>query len=72
MPFTADLNPKKSGSDVGDLLKMSEAVKRKKLIDDAMANQTGKAPIIVMPVNAKSSVDDEGVPFKFGNNYQQD
>ena len=68
MPFTADLNPKKSGMDLGDMLKMDEAITKRKLYQDALADKSGKT--IIVPLNLKSSADDEGVPFKFGNNYQ--
>lgn len=68
MAFTADLNPKKSSMDLSDLLKMNETMTRRKFYQDAMADKLGKTGII--PVNLKSSADDEGVPFKFGNNYQ--
>jgi hypothetical protein len=68
MAFTADLNPKKSGMDLGDLLKMDETMIRRKLYQDAMTDKSVKK----VPVNLKSSVDDDGVPFKFGNNYQSE
>jgi len=71
MPFTADLNPKKSGMDLGDLLKMDEAITKRRLYQEAMADKSGKTRVIV-PVNLKSSADDTGVPFKFGNNYQSE
>jgi uncharacterized protein YihD (DUF1040 family) len=71
MPFTADLNPKGSKSmDLGDLLKMNETMARKKLYENALADKSGKT--VIIPVNLKSSADDEGVPFKFGNNYQSE
>jgi hypothetical protein len=71
MPFNADLNPKTKGMDLGDLLKMDDAMTRRKLYRDAMADKSGKTTVIV-PVNLKSSADDKGVPFKFGNNYQSE
>jgi len=70
MAFTADLNPKKSSMDLGDLLKMNESMTRRKLYQDAMADKSGKT--VIVPVNLKSSADDKGVPFKFGNNYQSE
>lgn len=65
--FTANLNPKKSAMDLGDLLKMDEAMTKRSLYDKAIKS---KAPNVIVPVNLKSSSDDIGVPFKFGNNYQ--
>jgi hypothetical protein len=70
MAFTADLNPKKSGMDLGDLLKMDETMIRRKLYQDAMTDKSVKK--VIVPVNLKSSADDDGVPFKFGNNYQSE
>ena len=69
MPFTADLNPKTKGMDLGDLLKMDEAMAKRRLYQDALNAKPGKTTIVV-PV--KSSADDEGVPLKFGNSYQKD
>jgi len=66
MPFTADLNPKKSGMDLGDLLKMDEAMTKRRLYQDALNAKPGKT-IVVEP--AKPSADDS-VQFKYGNNYQ--
>lgn len=65
MPFTADLNPKTKGMELGDMLKMDYEMARKKYYDDAMVNRKPAAPI-------KSSASDPGVPFKFGNNYQSE
>ena len=73
--FTADLNPKGNKSmDLGDLLKMDEAISKSKLYRDAA--QSGKSPAVTVTPGAdatlRSSMDDAGVPFKFGNNFQKD
>lgn len=57
--------------DLGDLLRMDEAMTKRRLYREAMADKPGKTTVIV-PVNAKSSEDDKGVPFKFGNNNQSE
>jgi hypothetical protein len=67
MPFTADLNPKKSGMDLGDMLKMDETMTKRRLYQEAMADKPGKTTVVI-PV--KSNADDGGFSFKFGNNYQ--
>jgi hypothetical protein len=67
MGFNADLNPKKSSMDLGDLLKMDEAMTKNKLYKDA-AN--AKKSIVVTP--AKPNIADNSVPFKYGNNYQSE
>ena len=73
MGFTADLNPKKSAMDLGDLMKMEDAMIKRKAYDNAMKakplvkTQTPGANSVL-----KSSMDDAGVPFKFGNNYQSE
>ena len=65
--FTADLNPKKSSMDLGDLLKMDEAMAKNKLYNDALKAKTPAKNNMV-----KSDAADTGVPFKFGNNYQSE
>ena len=35
MAFTADLNPKKSGMDLGDLLKMDEAMAKRRIYENS-------------------------------------
>ena len=76
--FTADLNPKGNKSmDLGDLLRMDEAMSKSKLYRDAIAAQSSKSPAVTATPGAdatllKSSIDDVGVPFKFGNNYQSE
>lgn len=76
MAFTADLNPKKSGMDVFDLLRMNENMAKSKLYNDSVKaksmQKTATPAADAILSNAKSSVDDQGVPFKFGNNYQKD
>jgi hypothetical protein len=73
MPFTADLNPKKSGMDLGDLLRMDEAMAKNKLYSDAAkAKSMQKTATPAADSILKSSMDDKGVPFKFGNNYQSE
>lgn len=74
MGFNADLNPKKSNMDLGELLKMEDAMNKRKVYSDAMKAKTplktptpGADSVIN---NLKSSPTDVGVPFKFGNNYQ--
>jgi hypothetical protein len=67
MTFTADLNPKSGKSmDLLDMVKM----------EDYMGRRTGKSAVKTATPGAdlvlKSSLDDAGVPFKFGNNYQKD
>ena len=69
MPFTADLNPKNKGMDLGDLLKMDEAMTKRRLYREALDAQPGKTTVIV-PV--KAPADDSGFQFKFGNNNQKD
>ena len=71
--FTADLNPKKSSMDLGDLMKMDEAMAKRKLYSDAIKAKTPvKAPVPAPNNMVKSDATDPGVPFKFGNNYQSD
>ena len=76
MAFTADLNPKKSNMDLGDLLRMEEAMAKNKLYSDAAKakamQKTATPAADAILSNAKSSAIDTGVPFKFGNNYQKD
>jgi len=73
MPFTADLNPKKSGMDLGDLLKMDDAMTKRKLYSDAAkVKSMQKTATPGADSVLKSSMDDAGVPFKFGNNYQSE
>ena len=70
--FTADLNPKKSGMDLGDLMKMDEAMAKNKLYNDALKAKTVKTPVPAQNNMVKSDAADTGVPFKFGNNYQSE
>jgi hypothetical protein len=76
MAFTADLNPKKSSMDLGDLLKMDETMAKRKLYQDALAAKsqlkTSTPGADAVLNNLKSSAEDKGVPFKFGNNYQSE
>jgi len=83
MAFTADLNPKKSSMDLGDLLKMDEAITKKRYYDEAMGNKTPKvAPKKPAPVIDKStpyepndmlrsSADDVGTQFRFNNSQSE-
>jgi len=70
--FTADLNPKKTGNmDLGDLLKMDEAMSKGRLYKDAMKARI-PTPAPVTPSNmVKSSIDDVGVPFRFNNSQKE-
>ena len=73
--FKADLNPKSSGMGLSDMLKMDEAMTKKKLYDDAIKAQPKSkiaTPGADAVMNLKSSPGDVGVPFKFGNNNQSD
>ena len=76
MPFTADLNPKKSNMDLGDLLKMDDLITRRKLYDDAVKAKslvktaTPAADAIIKSDMLKSSMDDVGVKFRFNNNQE--
>jgi len=79
MPFNADLNPKKSSMDLGDLLKLDEAMAKNKLYSDAakaksmQKTATPSADATLAKSNMlKSDAADMGVPFKFGNNYQSE
>ena len=60
--------------DLGDLLKMDDAMAKRKMYSDAMKAKaqlktpTPGADSVIS--NLKSSPTDVGVPFKFGNNYQ--
>jgi len=72
--FNVDLNPKKSTMDLGEMLKLDEARAKNKLYKDAV---TAKSQSKTLTPGAdatllKSSIDDVGVPFKFGNNYQSE
>lgn len=72
--FTADLNPKTNSMGLSDLLKMDEAMAKAKLYKDAMATKS-QSKTLTPGADAtllKSSIDDVGVPFKFGNNYQSE
>lgn len=51
--------------DLGDMLKMDEAMTKRRLYRDAMDAKAGKTP-------APAPVEDAGVVFKFGNNNQKD
>jgi hypothetical protein len=76
MGFTADLNPKKSAMDLGDLMKMEDAMIKRKAYDNAMKAKplvkTATPGADSVMNNLKSSPTDVGVPFKFGNNYQSE
>ena len=79
MAFTADLNPKKSSMDLGDLLKMDEAMAKSKLYNDAQKAKSmqktvtpGADATLAKTDMLRSDAADMGVPFKFGNNYQTD
>jgi hypothetical protein len=63
--FKADLNPKTNSMSLYDLVKMNEYMGSK-------AKTKPAAPVKPAPGNVKSNLDDDGVPFKFGNNYQAD
>jgi hypothetical protein len=76
MAFNADLNPKKSGMELGELLKMEDAIAKNKFYSDAAKAKSMQKTVTPAAnsilSNLKSSMDDQGVPFKFGNNYQKD
>ena len=62
--------------DLGDLLKMDEAITRRKLYDDAVKAKasvktaTPAADAIIKSDMLKSSMDDTGVKFRFNNNQE--
>ena len=77
--FNVDLNPKKSGMDLGEMLKLDEARAKNKLYKDAaaaksqMKTATPAADAVLAKTDMlKSDSADMGVPFKFGNNYQSE
>ena len=77
--FNVDLNPKKSGMDLGEMLKLDEARAKNKLYKDSAAAKsqsktaTPAADAILAKTDMlKSDSADMGVPFKFGNNYQSE
>jgi hypothetical protein len=77
--FNTDLNPKKSGMDLGDLLKMDDAMTKRKLYSDAAKVKSmqktatpGANAVLAKTDMLKSDAADMGVPFKFGNNYQSE
>jgi hypothetical protein len=78
MAFTADLNPKSGKSmDLLDLVKMDAYLNQKGSVKSTEPKKP--APVIdksepwTPPNNmVKSSADDTGVEFKFGNNYQSE
>ena len=72
--FNVDLNPKKSTMDLGEMLKLDEARAKNKLYKDAVTVKS-QSKTLTPGADAtllKSSIDDVGVPFKFGNNYQSE
>ena len=69
--FTTDLNPKSTGKmDLADLVKMNEYMG--KTAKSKPTTTTPGADAVLAQGNIKSSIDDVGVPFKFGNNYQKE
>ena len=71
MPFTADLNPKSNKSmDLLDMIKMEDYLGRTS--KGTTAKPAGKTATPNADSVLKSSMDDTGVPFKFGNNYQSE
>ena len=79
MAFTADLNPKKSGMDLGDLLKMDEAMAKRRIYENSAKAKPmqktatpGANATLAKTDMLKSDATDMGVPFKFGNNYQSE
>lgn len=70
--FKANLNPVSSKTDITDLLKMDDYMSRKAKPAKTTATPAADA-ILAKPVLndiVRSSADDVGVPFKFGNNNQ--
>ena len=64
--FTADLNPKKTNTDLADLLRMDESIAKDRWYKNAMKDK------IPTPSNmVKSSIDDVGVPFRFNNSQKE-
>ena len=59
--------------DLSDLMKMEDSMIKRKAYDNAMkAKPLVKTPTPGANSVLKSSMDDAGVPFKFGNNYQSE
>ena len=58
--------------DLGDLLKMDDALAKNKLYQKALDESKKNPAKVVIPLNVKSDNNDVGVPFKFGNNYQSE
>jgi hypothetical protein len=70
MAFNADLNPKSGKSmDLLDMVKMEDYLTRS---GRGTAKSAAKTATPVANLVLKSSMDDAGIPFKFGNNYQKD
>jgi len=75
MAFTADLNPKSTKSmDFLDMMKMEDYLGRQAKPAKNTATPAANAILAKPEANdiIKSNMDDAGVPFKFGNNYQKD
>jgi len=71
MPFTADLNPKKSGMDLLELMKMEDYLGRKTAKSAAKTATPTADAILAKPNNmVKSSSDDVGVEFRFNRNQE--
>ena len=75
MAFSADLNPKTSKSmDLLDMIKMEDYLGRQSKPTKTTAIPAANAILAKTATNdmIKGNIDDAGVPFKFGNNYQKD
>jgi hypothetical protein len=71
MPFTADLNPKGGKSmDLLDMIKMENYLEHRKVLGSKPTDKTATPGANATLL--KSNIDDVGVPFKFGNNYQSE
>ena len=71
MAFTADLNPKKSGMDLLELMKMEDYLGRKTAKPAAKTATPAADAILAKPNNmVKSSSDDAGVEFRFNRNQE--
>lgn len=70
--FKANLNPVSNKTDINDLLKMDDYLGRKAKPAKVTATPAATAILAKPALNdiVRSSPDDVGVPFKFGNNNQ--
>jgi hypothetical protein len=68
MPFNADLNPKKSGMDFLELMKMQDYLGRKTVKPmDKTATPAADAILAKSNDMVKSSANDVGTQFRFNN-----